>query len=76
MASSTRDLPPPMKSAFHGGERVKLLKDQSCSDRVVIRKGELGTALYPSSQAASWVVHFPRVGAKLRVIPEALLAKS
>ena len=36
-------------------------------------KGEKGRAMHPSSQAAAWVVLFPRVGKRLRVIPEPLL---
>lgn len=68
-----RDLPHPMKLRLHGGERVRLLETQVYYDKVVIRAGELGRALHPSSQAASWVVHFPRVGPKPRVVPEPLL---
>lgn len=67
------DLPPVMALELHGGEAIKLKADQVFADRVVIRAGEKGRAMYPSSQAASWVVLFPRVGAKLRVIPEHLL---
>ena len=58
---------------LHGGEIVTLREDQIFFDKVVIRAGERGKALYPSSQAAAWVVHFPRVGPKFRVIPEPLL---
>ena len=68
-----RELPPPMALELQGGEDVKLLEDQVFADKVVIRRGERGRALYPSSQAACWVVHFKRVGPKLRVIPERLL---
>ncbi len=73
VAERRRDLPPPMRLDLHGGERVELVDDQVFADRVVVRAGERGIAMYPSSQAASWVVHFDRVGPKLRVIPERLL---
>ncbi|MGE0712600.1 MAG: hypothetical protein AB7N76_33370 [Planctomycetota bacterium] len=66
-------LPAPMHMRLHGGEQVELLEDQVFADRVVIRAHERGRALYPSSQAAAWVCQFPRVGSKLRVIPEPLL---
>ncbi|MBL4845722.1 MAG: hypothetical protein JKY65_09360 [Planctomycetes bacterium] len=68
-----RDLPSPMGMRLHGGETVELLEDQVFSDKVVIPAGEKGRAMHPSSQAAAWVVLFPRVGKKLRVIPEPLL---
>lgn len=68
-----RELPPVMHVAFHGGETVELLKDQKYADRVVVRAGERGKAICPSSQAASWVVLFPRLGSKTRVVPEWLL---
>jgi hypothetical protein len=68
-----RDIPPPMAMNLAAGSRVELVDDQVFADRVVIRRGEGGRILYPSSQAASWVVHFPRVGPKLRVVPEPLL---
>jgi hypothetical protein len=71
-----RDLPPPIKIAFGGGDQVTLLEDQLYADKVLVRKGERGRVMYPSSQAASWVVHFPRVGAKYRVVPERLLARA
>lgn len=70
-----RDLPPVMKIAFQGGDTVELLKDQFYADRVVVRAGERGKAMQPSSQAASWVVLFPRKGPKTRVVPEWLLRK-
>ena len=70
-----RDLPEVMHVAFHGGESVELLKDQKYADRVVIRAGEKGKAIAPSSQAASWIVLFPRLGSKTRVVPEWLLKK-
>jgi hypothetical protein len=72
-ALATRPLPAPMHLDLGGGEIVELTEDQVFADRVVVRAGERGTALYPSSQAASWVVRFPRVGSKLRVVPERLL---
>ena len=62
-----------MAMRLHGGETIELVEDQIYADRVVIRAGERGRALYPSSQAASWVVHFSRVGPKFRVVPEPLL---
>lgn len=68
-----RDLPEPMHMRLSGGETVRLRETQVFYDKVVIRSGEVGRALYPSSQAAAWVVHFPRVGPKFRVIPEPLL---
>ena len=68
-----RDLPEPMHMRLSGGETVRLRETQIFYDKVVIRSGEVGRALYPSSQAAAWVVHFPRVGPKFRVIPEPLL---
>jgi hypothetical protein len=66
-------LPAPMRMRLHGGEDIELAEDQIFADKVVVRAGERGRVLYPSSQAASWVVHFSRVGAKLRVLPECLL---
>lgn len=68
-----RPLPAPMQMRLHGGETVELIEDQVFADKVVIPAGEKGMALQPSSQAAAWVVRFPRVGKKLRVIPEPLL---
>jgi hypothetical protein len=68
-----RDLPDPMHMRLSGGETVRLRETQVFFDKVVIRSGEVGRALYPSSQAAAWVVHFARVGPKFRVIPEPLL---
>ena len=68
-----RSLPAPLKMRLKGGEIITLREDQIFFDRVVIRSGERGKALYPSSQAAAWVVHFPRVGPTFRVIPEPLL---
>ncbi len=68
-----RDLPPPMQMRLHGGESVELIEDQVFADKVVIPAGEKGRVLHPSSQAAAWVVLFPGVGKKRRVIPEPLL---
>ena len=68
-----RDLPAPMDMRLHGGETVELIEDQVFADKVVIPAGEKGRAMHPSSQAAAWVILFPRVGKKLRVIPEPLL---
>jgi len=68
-----RPLPPPMSLDLAPGAAVELAEDQVFADRVVVKAGEPGTALYPSSQAAAWVVRFPKVGSKLRVIPERLL---
>ena len=70
-----RHLPPPFAVAYHGGETVTLAQDQLYADRVMIRKGERGRVMYPSSQAAAWVVHFPRIGPKYRVVPEPLLSR-
>lgn len=67
------ELPPVMALDLQGGETIELTEDQVFADRVVVRAGERGRALYPSSQAACWVVHFPRVGSKFRIIPERLL---
>ncbi len=71
-----RELPPPMKIAFVGGDQVTLLEDQLYADRVLVRRGERGRVMQPSSQAAAWVVHFPRVGPKYRVVSERLLARA
>lgn len=54
-----RPLPPPMHLDLSGGEAVELAEDQVFADRVVVKAGEKGLALYPSSQAAAWVVRFP-----------------
>lgn len=62
-----RGLPPPPRYRFHGGERVRLTRAQTYADRRV-EAGAEGIALYPSSQAASWVVHYPVEG--VRVVPE------
>ncbi|MEZ6186424.1 MAG: hypothetical protein R3F62_15620 [Planctomycetota bacterium] len=71
-----RELPPPYALRFKGGEAVELTKDQRYADQVVIRAGERGKTLHPSSQAASWVVLFPRIsGSKPYVVPEWLLSK-
>jgi hypothetical protein len=67
------NLPEPMKLAFAGGMRVELAQDQRYADDLVVRAGERGRTICPSSQAAAWVVHFPRVTKKHRVVPEHLL---
>ena len=72
-ASRGRELPAPMSMKLQAGSEVELQDDQVFADRVVIRRGEKGRILYPSNQAASWVVHFRRVGPKFRVVPEPLL---
>ena len=64
------ELPAPMKIAFRGGELVELTKDQHYADLVVVRAGERGKTICPSSQAAHWVVLFPRIGPETRVVPE------
>lgn len=68
-----RRLPPPMKLQFKGGMIVELLEDQRFADDVVIRKGERGQTICPSSQAASWTVLFARVSSKPRVVSEWLI---
>jgi hypothetical protein len=66
-----RGLPAPVSIWLQGGERVRLKKTQEYADGVVVREGEIGTTVNPSSQAASWVVSFPKVaGSKLRVVPQ------
>lgn len=71
-----RHLPPPYTIEFRGGELVELTKDQRYADQVVIRAGERGKTLHPSSQAASWVVLFPRISSsKPYVVPEWLLSR-
>lgn len=64
------ELPAPMRIAFKGGELVELTKDQHYADLVVVRAGERGKTICPSSQAAHWVVLFPRIGSETRVVPE------
>ena len=74
--TEVRDLPKPYSIEFHGGELVELTKDQRYADQVVIRAGERGKTLHPSSQAASWVVLFPRISSsKPYVVPEWLLSR-
>ena len=71
-----RELPPVYTLQFRGGELVELTKDQRYADQVVIRAGERGKTLHPSSQAASWVVLFPRISSsKPYVVPEWLLSR-
>ena len=48
-----RPLPAPMHMRLHGGEIVTLRELQVFADTTVIRPGERGKALYPSSQAAA-----------------------
>jgi hypothetical protein len=70
-----KNLPPVIRAVYHGGEKVQLQQDQLYADKVLIRRGETGRIMHPSSQAAAWVVLFPMVGSKLRVVPEHLLAR-
>jgi hypothetical protein len=70
-----RALPPVIKSAFRGGEDVQLGADQLYADKVLVRRGERGRVMFPSSQAASWVIWFPMMGEKYRVVPERLLQR-
>lgn len=74
-ADPHRPLPPPLRSPFRGGEEVQLLQDQLYADKVLVRRGERGRIMYQSSQAASWVVWFPMMGDKYRVVPEKLLQR-
>jgi len=75
-AHPDRELPPVYTLQFRGGELVELTKDQRYADQVVIRAGERGKTLHPSSQAASWVVLFPRISSsKPYVVPEWLLSR-
>ena len=73
--SLDRALPPPMRIAFGPGDAVQLAEDQRYADRALVRKGERGKVMHPSSQAASWVVWFPMMGPKYRVVPEGLLSR-
>jgi hypothetical protein len=68
-----RHVPPPMRIAFAPGDSVQLAEDQRYADKVLVRRGERGKVMHPSSQAASWVVWFPMMGPKHRVVPERLL---
>jgi hypothetical protein len=63
-----RGLPAPLAGRLHGGERVKLTKAQDYADRRV-EAGAEGLAMYPSSQAACWVVLFLADG-MMRVVPQ------
>ena len=66
-----RGLPAPSVHTLVGGERVRLKRAQTYADGVVIREGEEGVTLNPSSQAAHWCVRFPKAGGgKPRVVPE------
>ena len=73
----TRALPPPMELTLKGGETVELLEDQTFADGRTIRGGRQGVALYPSSQAACWVVYFKDEDegrrSRMRILPEGLL---
>lgn len=71
-----RHVPPCMKIAFAPGDAVQLAEDQRYADKVLVRRGERGRVMHPSSQAASWVVSFPMMGPKLRVVPERLLRRT
>ncbi len=70
-----RALPAPLHSPFRGGEDVQLTQDQLYADKVLVRRGERGRIMHQSSQAASWVVWFPMMGDKTRVVPEKLLQR-
>ncbi|MCO5171623.1 MAG: hypothetical protein M9894_35415 [Planctomycetes bacterium] len=74
-ADPHRPLPPVIRSAFRGGEDVQLTQDQLYADKVLVRRGERGRIMHQSSQAAAWVVWFPMMGDKLRVVPEQLLQR-
>ena len=64
---AARSLPPVLQQKFHGGERVRLTRAQDYADRRV-EAGAEGLVMYPSSQAACWVVLFLADG-KMRVVP-------
>lgn len=70
-----RALPDVLRSPFAGGEDVQLLQDQLYADKVLVRRGERGRIMHQSSQAAAWVVWFPMMGDKYRVVPEKLLQR-
>ncbi|MBX3467849.1 MAG: hypothetical protein KF878_13275 [Planctomycetes bacterium] len=72
-ADPHRPLPPVIRSVYRGGEQVQLTQDQLYADKVLVRRGERGRIMHQSSQAAAWVVWFPMMGDKLRVVPERLL---
>lgn len=74
-ADPHRPLPAPLSSPFRGGEDVQLMQDQLYADKVLVRRGERGRIMHQSSQAASWVVWFPMMGDKYRVVPEKLLQR-
>lgn len=67
-----RKLPPPLRSAFHGREKVRVKKSLTFEDGYVLREGSIGRAMHPGSQAATWVVYFPEARTR-RVVPEWLL---
>lgn len=64
-----RDLPTPSHRAFHGGETVKITKTLKFEDDFVLEQGSQGMAMHPGSQAATWVVFFPKLKTR-RVVPE------
>ena len=70
-----RSLPPPLRGAFVGGERIRLTKTQQFADGVSVREGEVGFLMNTSSQAACWAVIFPGSagGSDPHVVPESLL---
>jgi hypothetical protein len=69
---AARGLPAPSHVSFRGGEKVRLKKTQEYADGTV-QAGEVGMTMNPSSQAACWVVLFPKAGS--RVVPEWLLER-
>lgn len=64
-----RELPPPLVSKMQGGETVKLKIDLTFEDDLTLARGAKGVALHPGSQAATWVVFFPKQKTR-RVCPE------
>lgn len=67
--TNTRKLPPPMRHALHGGEKVKVKARQEYYDGFIAEVGDEGLAMHPGSQAATWVVLFPKARTR-RVVPE------
>lgn len=72
-----RPLPPPMKMRIQAGSTVALEKDQTFSDGRTLQRDRVGRVLYPSSQAACWVVYFEdedrKQRSRFRVLPESIL---
>lgn len=65
-----RSLPDPLVAKLHGGEKVKLINQkQVYEDGFVMKLGDVGLALHPGSQAATWVVYIPSARTR-RVVPE------